>query len=122
MEIPITNAIYSNNYNYFIQKTLEFDNGRNIPFALFYLSTIFYDIKELFKEILVNALSDDYPKIQGEFERLKAQLPSVLPESFSDIIWDREEMKKAKAHFDNDRRNSMTLSLPKNYTFYDDTL
>ena len=68
------------------------------------------------------ALSDDYPKIQGEFERLKALLPSVLPESFSDIIWDREEMKKAKAHFDNDRRKRMTLSLPKNYTFYDDTL
>ena len=29
---------------------------------------------------------------------------------------------KAKAHFDNDRRKRMTLSLPKDYTFYDDTL
>ena len=68
------------------------------------------------------ALSDYYPKIQGEFERLKAVLPSVLPESFSDIIWEREEMKKAKLHFDNDRRKRMTLSLPKDYIFYDDSL
>ena len=68
------------------------------------------------------ALSDDYPKIKSEFERLKALLPSILPENFSDIIWDREEMKKAKAHFDNDRRKRMTLSLPKDYMFYDDSL
>ena len=68
------------------------------------------------------ALSDDYPRIQSEFERLKALLPSVLPESFSDIIWGREEMQKAKAHFDNDRRKRMTLSLPKDYMFYDDSL
>ena len=68
------------------------------------------------------ALSDDYLKIKSEFERLKALLPSVLPESFSDIIWDREEMKNAKAHFDNGRRKRMTLSLPKDYMFYDDSL
>ena len=68
------------------------------------------------------ALSDDYPKIQSEFERLRALLPSVLPESFSDIIWDREEMKMAKAFFDNDRRKRQTLSLPKDYMFYDDSL
>ena len=68
------------------------------------------------------ALSDDYPKIQGEFERLKALLPSVLPESFSDIIWEREEMQRAKAHFDNAKRKRLTLSLPKDYAFYDDTL
>ena len=68
------------------------------------------------------ALSNDYLKIQSEFEHLKALLPSVLPESFSDIIWEREEMKKAKLHFDNDRRKRMTLSLPKDYIFYDDSL
>ena len=68
------------------------------------------------------ALSDDYPKIQGEFERLKSLLPSVLPESFFDSIWEREEMQKAKAHFDNDRRKRMILSLPKDYAFYDDKL
>ena len=68
------------------------------------------------------ALSDDYLKIKSEFERLKALIPSVLPESFSDTIWDREEMKKAKAYFDNDRRKRMTLSLPKDYMFYDDSL
>ena len=68
------------------------------------------------------ALSDDYSKIRNEFKHLKARLPSVLPESFSDIIWDREEMKNAKAHFDNGRRKRMTLSLPKDYMFYDDSL
>lgn len=68
------------------------------------------------------ALSDDYLKIQGEFEQLKAILPSVLPESFSDIIWEREEMKKAKAFFNNEQRKSQTLSLPKDYIFYDDSL
>ena len=68
------------------------------------------------------ALSDDYLKIQSEFEHLKALLPSVLPESFSDVIWEREEMTKAKAHFDNEKRKSMTLSLPKDYAFYDDSL
>ena len=62
--IALTDKFLSVNYPYFIQKTLEFDNGRNIPFALFYLSAIFYDIKELFKEILVEAFSDNYPKGQ----------------------------------------------------------
>ena len=41
------------------------------------------------------AQSDDYSKIQSEFEHLKARLPSVLPESFSDIIWEREENAKS---------------------------
>ena len=68
------------------------------------------------------ALSDSYSKIQGEFEHLKARLPSVLPESFSDIIWEREEMKKAKAYFDDTKRKIQTLSLPKDYMFYDDSL
>ena len=68
------------------------------------------------------ALSDDYLKIQNEFEHLKALLPSVLPESFSDIIWDREEMQRAKSFFDNEKRKRMTLSLPKDYAFYDDSL
>ena len=68
------------------------------------------------------ALSDDYPKLQSEFEHLKALIPSVLPESFSDIIWEREEMKKAKAYFDDTKRKIQTLSLPKDYMFYDDSL
>jgi len=68
------------------------------------------------------ALSDDYLKIQSEFEQLKAILPSVLPESFSDIIWEREEMQKAKAYFDDAKRKRLTLSLPKDYVFYDDSL
>jgi arylsulfatase A len=68
------------------------------------------------------ASSGDYLEIQSEFEHLKALLPSVLPESFSDIIWEREEMQKAKAHFDNAKRKRATLSLPKDYMFYDDSL
>ena len=68
------------------------------------------------------ALSDDYSKIQIEFEHLKAQLPSVLPKSLSDIIWDRDEMQKAKAYFDDTKRKRQTLSLPKDYAFYDDSL
>ena len=65
---------------------------------------------------------DDYLEVQREFENLKALLPSVLPESFSDIIWEREEMVKAKEFFDNERRKRMTLSLPRKYQFYDDSL
>jgi arylsulfatase A-like enzyme len=68
------------------------------------------------------ALSDDYLQIQSEFEHLKARLPSVLPESFSDIIWEREEMQKAKVYFDDAKRKRLTLSLPKDYAFYDDSL
>ncbi|HBO58219.1 MAG TPA: hypothetical protein DD622_07230, partial [Opitutae bacterium] len=68
------------------------------------------------------ASSGDYLEIQSEFEHFKALLPSVLPESFSDIIWEREEMQKAKAHFDNAKRKRATLSLPKDYMFYDDSL
>ena len=59
---------------------------------------------------------------EWEFEYLKARLPSVLPESFSDIIWDRDEMQKAKAYFDDAKRKRQTLSLPKDYAFYDDSL
>ena len=67
------------------------------------------------------ARDDDYLEVRYEFENLKKLLPSVLPESFSDIIWEREEMVRAKDFFDNDRRKRMTLSLPKDYAFYDDT-
>ena len=67
------------------------------------------------------ARDDDYLEVRHEFENLKKLLPSVLPESFSDIIWEREEMVRAKDFFDNDRRKRMTLSLPKDYAFYDDT-
>ena len=67
------------------------------------------------------ARDDDYLEVRHEFENLKKLLPSVLPESFSDIIWEREEMVRAKDFFDNDRRKRMTLSLPKDYAFYDDS-
>jgi hypothetical protein len=56
-----------------------------------------------------------------EFEKLKRLLPSVLPESFSDILWDRKELEKAKAYFDNDMRKKRVLSLPLDYEFYDDS-
>ena len=65
--------------------------------------------------------SNNYNEIRSEFEKLEKSLPSVLPISFADIIWDREEMQKAKAFFDNDKRKRMTLSLPKDYSFYDDS-
>ena len=60
---------------------------------------------------------DDYLEVRREFENLKELLPSVLPESFSDIIWEREEMVKAKEFFDNERRKRMTLSLPESINF-----
>ena len=65
--------------------------------------------------------SNDYNEIRNRFEELEKSLPSVLPISFADTIWDREEMQKAKAFFDNDKRKKMTLSLPKDYSFYDDS-
>ena len=67
------------------------------------------------------AHEDDYEEIIIEFEKLKRLLPSVLPESFSDILWDRKELEKAKAYFDNDMRKKRVLSLPLDYEFYDDS-
>ena len=65
--------------------------------------------------------SNDYNEIRSKFEELGRSLPSVLPISFADTIWDREEMQKAKVFFDNDKRKRMTLSPPKDYSFYDDS-
>jgi len=56
------------------------------------------------------------------FSELLAKFPSTLPLTFDDPVWSREEMQKGKDHFYNDRRKRLTLQLPKNYSFYDDSL
>ena len=40
--------------------------------------------------------SNDYNEIRSRFEELEKSLPSVLPISFADTIWDREEIRKPK--------------------------
>jgi len=66
--------------------------------------------------------SKDAIPIREYFSDLLAEFPNTLPLTFDDPVWSREEMQKGKDHFNNDRRKRLTLELPKNYSFYDDSL
>ena len=69
----------------------------------------------------VTHIKDAIP-MREYFSELLAKFPSTLPLTFDDPIWSREEIQKGKDHFNNDRRKRLTLQLPKNYSFYDDSL
>ena len=58
---------------------------------------------------------------QASMERLLENYPDQLPKSFQDPAWELKKMTKAKQHFDNERRKRATLSLPKEYRFYDES-
>jgi hypothetical protein len=87
------------------------------PFGRFYKTNGSWDGRG-YENITHNP---EYKSERDRFEALMAELPSVVPDSWDDPVWQDQTMQKAYKHFNNPRRKELHLRLPSSYRFYDES-
>ncbi|MEX0322733.1 MAG: sulfatase-like hydrolase/transferase [Puniceicoccaceae bacterium] len=87
------------------------------PFGRFYKTNGSWDGRG-YENITHNP---EYRKERDRFEALMNELPSVIPDSWDDPVWQDPTMQKGYKHFNDPLRKRKHLELPPSYKFYDES-